>query len=87
MNKSEFIARAASNAPSVPASYKPEFLEYVPPQKHSSDNEMVTRMKNMRSRSEYDAAYEDHKILTWPLFYAEQLALFVESQNPEIFNS
>lgn len=87
MTKNEFILRAASNAPSVPDYYKPEFAAFVPPVKNAGEKDMIYRGRLMRARGQYNVLYSQFRSEKWPIAYAEKLASDMETENQVIFDA
>lgn len=87
MTKTEFILRAASNAPTCPAYYVPEYPPFISPEPQKENEPLhLYKARVHRERVAYMTAKEKHRLETWPLYYAETLAADVERENPEIFS-
>lgn len=85
MTKSEFWARAASNAPSVPAHYQPDFPAFVRPVKGENENDLFYRSRVSREMMKHQAEKQKARLESWPLAYASKLADDMEAETPGIF--
>lgn len=85
MKKSEFILRAASNAPAVPSHYSPDYPVFINPEKVDGETEIAYRLRRSKVWAAYNNEKQAERAMSWPLYYARELAAKIESDDLNAF--